>query len=421
MADTLKVFWNARPVGDLWLDDKRELAFQYHDSWLSDPHASPLSLRLPLRPEAYASETTRLFFVNLLPEANVRAHVARRLGVSEKNDFKLLEMLGGDCAGAISLLAEGRSPTADGGYDPLSYDELDELIAEMERRPLLTARDGLRLSLAGAQEKLPVYLKDGTFYLPRGANPSSHILKPEIARFEATVENEAFVMTLAGACGLPAPKVTIHDGRFRVLVVERYDRATGAKDLPTRVHQEDFCQALGYSYEQKHETEGGPALKQCFSILDAHSAEPITDKRILIRWTVFNCLVGNCDAHAKNISVLFSGGSVRLAPFYDLLSTRAYPQLSEKLAMRVGGQFRPESLRRSHWERLSDDAGVAPRAVFSIVDDLCETLPERARRLSERYIADFGSERPACAKTLERIVKLIATTSRTTQERMKRA
>lgn len=421
MADTLNVFWNARLVGRLWLDDKREFSFQYDDAWLSNPDSSPLSLRLPLRPEPFDPDTTRFFFANLLPEADVRAHIARKLGVSEKNDFKLLEELGGDCAGAISLLPEGRSPSAGGGYDPLSYDELDKLIDEMERRPLLTARDGLRLSLAGAQEKLPVYLKDGKLFLPRGANPSSHILKPEIARFEATVENEAFVMMLAAECGLPTPKVAIHDGRYRVLLVERYDRAPGAKAIPTRIHQEDFCQALGYGYDQKYETEGGPKLKQCFSILDEHSAEPITDKRSLLRWTVFNCLVGNCDAHAKNLSLLFAGGSVRLAPFYDLLSTRAYPQLSKKLAMRLGGQVRPEWLQKSHWERLADEAGVAPRAVFSICEELSEALPERSQRLADRFIADYGNEKPACAKTLERIVKLISATSRTTQELMKKS
>lgn len=138
-----------------------------------------------------------------------KAH--RKLGISGKNDFKLLETLGGECAGAISMFPERQSPELKGSYEPVSPEQLRGMIAEMPRRPLLTAGRGLRLSLAGAQNKLPVYLKDGRLYLPKGSFSSFHILKPQIDGFNDTVENEAFCMMLAKETGLPAPEAGIFD------------------------------------------------------------------------------------------------------------------------------------------------------------------------------------------------------------------
>jgi len=156
MSEALSVYWGKRLVGRLWLDDKHRLLLQYDPGWLSAADASPLSLRLPLQKEPFDPDHARPFFANLLPEADVRTRIARGLGVSESNDFKLLEELGGDCAGAISLFPEGSSPETEGSDQPISPEELDRMIEEMPQRPLLTAQEGLRLSLAEAQEKIPI-------------------------------------------------------------------------------------------------------------------------------------------------------------------------------------------------------------------------------------------------------------------------
>ena len=413
MSDALSVYWGQRLAGRLWRDEKSSLRFQYDPSWLATPGAGQISLRLPLQKEPFDPDHARPFFANLLPEADVRARIARGLGISESNDFKLLEELGGDCAGALSLLPEGVPPETTGDYQPISSEELDRMIEGIPQRPLLTPQEGSRLSLAGAQEKIPVYLKDGQIYLPRGSNASSHILKPEIRRLQNTVENEAFCMMLAAASNLPVPKTSIREGRQHAYLIERYDRRLANGKL-TRIHQEDFCQALGVDYGRKYEAEGGPGLKACFALLDKHSSEPILDKRNLLKAVVFNYLIGNCDAHAKNFSLLLDDGSVRLAPFYDLISTKVYGALSPKFAMRIGGQLRGEWVAKEHWLKLADEASVGAKAVLTICEELGETVPAAANKLTAEFLPKYGGE-----EIIRTLIKHIETMSKSMLERLK--
>jgi serine/threonine-protein kinase HipA len=291
----------------------------------------------------------------------------------------------------------------------LSDDELDAKIEEMPRRPLLTATEGVRLSLAGAQNKLPVFVQDGKIFLPLAASPSSHILKPKIPEFEDTVENEGFCMMLAKECGLPVPEVSIRAGKHRCLLVSRYDRTLLDGRL-TRLHQEDFCQALGFSHNEKYQKDGGPGLKQCFDLLEEHSAEPILDKRNLLRGVVFNYLIGNADAHAKNISLLISEEGLRLAPFYDLMSTVVYRKLAKELAMKVGGEDRPDWIAKRHWERIAGEAAVTPKAIIEICAELGEVLPDKTELLAKPFIAEHGAEST---------VSTIATYSTATSKRLR--
>lgn len=173
--------------------------------------------------------------------------------------------------------------------------------------------------------------------------------------------------------------------------MKRYDRETDNAGNLTRVHQEDFCQALDFGYDRKYESEGGPVLKDCFSILAAHSVQPIIDKRNLLRWVVFNYLIGNCDAHIKNISLFITEEGFRLAPFYDLMSTVVYPALSKKLAMKIGGEARPEWILKRHWERLAQQADVGLKAVAGICGELGETLPESASKLAKDFTGQYGA------------------------------
>ncbi len=413
MSDALSVYWGRHLAGRLWRDEKSSLRFQYDPSWLSTPGAGPISLRLPLQKEAFDPDHARPFFANLLPEADVRARIARGLGISQSNDFKLLEELGGDCAGALSLLPEGASPEMTGDYQLISSEELDRMIEGIPQRPMLTAQEGSRLSLAGAQEKIPVYLKDGQIYLPRGSNSSSHILKPAIKRLQNTVENETFCMMLAAGSNLPVPKTSIREGRQHAYLIERYDRRLANGKL-MRIHQEDFCQALGVDYGRKYEAEGGPGLKACFALLDKHSSEPILDKRNLLMAVVFNYLIGNCDAHAKNFSLLLDAGSVRLAPFYDLISTKVYGALSPKFAMRIGGQLRGEWVAKEHWLTLADEANVGAKAVLTICKELGETVPAAANKLTTEFLPKHGGE-----EIIRTLIKHIETMSKNMLERLK--
>lgn len=407
MAETLNVYRETQLIGRLHQDAKGGFAFQYDPKWLSDTGAIPLSIRLPLRPEPFDNDACRIFFANLLPEGSTRALITRKLGISESNDFKLLEALGGECAGALSILPPGRKANAQGGYAPLSREDLDRMIERMPENPLLMARDDLRLSLAGAQQKIPVFYEDGKFYLPHGAFPSSHILKPAMPKYEGIVENEAFCMELARQAGIPAPVSMVIKGKHPFYLIERYDRRRDEKGKLSRIHQEDFCQALGYPYGRKYEADGGPGLKACFALVDEHGTQPALDKMALLRWVILNYLIGNYDAHAKNLSMLISRKNYRLSPHYDLLSTRVYGQLSPKFAMRIGRQYRADWVLKEHWERLAEEAGVGAKSVLGLCAEMGETVPELARPLAAAFAAEHGAK-----DVIDKILKNISSSAK---------
>jgi serine/threonine-protein kinase HipA len=398
----LDVYLRNRLAGRLWLDERRRFVFQYEGEWVSDPRALPLSLSLPLRTDPYADDSARPFFANLLPEGEIRRLIAQRFGLSEKNDFALLEQIGGECAGAVSLLLQGESPDESRSYEELAEEELHRIITELPRRPLLAGEKGIRLSLAGAQNKLPVFMERDKVFIAERSSPSTHIIKLPIPGLEGTVENEAFCMTLAGRVGLPVPAVFIRKQLDTLLVVERYDRKRDPGGEMLRLHQEDFCQALGILPDQKYESEGGPKLSQCFSLLKDNSTRPAADQRSLLSWVIFNALIGNADAHAKNLAILYAEKGPRLAPFYDLLCTQVYPDLAEKYAMKIGGESRPDWLQLRHWERLADELSLKKRFVLDMIQRMTGMVVIEAENLAE----DFQREQGAKA-IIDKILALI--------------
>lgn len=386
MAKTLDVYLHRHLSGHLIQDDHGELGFKYAESWLNHPTAIPLSHSLPLRTESFDRHECRGFFGGILPEESKREIIARNLGISPRNDFAMLEQIGGECAGAVMFLPAGTTlPERDDHYRRLTTKDLAETLKALPRRPLMAGEEGIRLSLAGAQDKIAVHLANGQISLPLGGAPSTHILKPAIERFEGTVFNEALCLKLAHAIGLSAAKVEI--GRAEdvdYLLVERYDRRIkqmfpGGPQFTERLHQEDFCQALGIVSENKYENEGGPTLKRCFDLLRDLSSAPVIDLERLLNAVIFNFLVGNNDAHGKNFSVTYDQGTVltgpdnRFAPLYDILSTSYYPDLAKKMAMKIGGEYASNKIRPKHFERLAEEAGLAKPMVKQRVLELAET------------------------------------------------
>jgi serine/threonine-protein kinase HipA len=406
----LAVYFRDDPVGRLWLDERNRFAFQYDRGWLQKEGAIPLSLSLPLGEQPYEDDTARPFFANLLPEAEIRKIITRRLRISEKNDFALLREIGGECAGAVSVVPEGVRPSVKGGYRELDEEQLHKVIVELPRKPLLAGDKGIRLSLAGAQNKLPVYIEEDRIFLATGNAPSSHILKPPIPGFEGTVENEAFCMMLAARMGLSVPKVAIRRGLDMLYLIKRYDRIRDEEGRVLRLHQEDFCQALGILPEHKYESEGGPTLARCFALVKDKSVSPAADRRMLILWLVFNWLIGNADSHAKNLAILYTIRGPRLAPFYDIMCTQVYPELVDRLAMRIGGENRPRWIQRRHLDRLGNDVGIKPRLIQRIVDEMSERMASAANAVAEDFVNAYGD-----CSIVGKIVDLIRKLSRTIQ------
>lgn len=403
--NALIVYVDANAIGRLWLDGNGRYLFQYAPEWLASPDKYPLSLSLPLREEIYDRDAARAFFANLLPEGEVRRLLAAKFGISPGNDFKLLEAIGGDCAGALSLLPEGTQPSREGSYRPLSPEALDARLQNLPSRPLLATQEGSRLSLAGAQNKLPVHYDDANLFLPQGAFASSYILKPSISHVPDSTENEAFCMTLAAHMGLSvAPVLFRSTGKNPYCLVKRYDRATVSGTV-RRLHQEDFCQALGRMPDRKYENEGGPSFQDCFRLLESKSHQPAVDKKSLIQWAAFNFLIGNADAHGKNISLLISNDGIRLAPFYDLMSTVIYPGLSSRMAMKIGGEYSADRIFQRHWERFAEEAGVKAAFVLQTLKEMAAGLPEKAEELFTRF-PKFFDRKDAILKILARTREL---------------
>ena len=352
----------------------------------------------------------------------MRRLIAKQFQISGQNDFALLDHIGGECAGAVTFLAPGQgfpAPSDLRDVEWLSDGEIVAILDELPRRPMLAGNDGLRLSLAGAQDKLPVVFDGQHIGLPRNGTPSTHILKPAIQAVEDSVTNEGFCMALAESMQLKPARSKVHSVLNRpFLLVERYDRIEDAQGNWQRLHQEDFCQALGVVPEMKYQNEGGPDLAQIFALVRRVTRPAAPQVLRLLDDVIFNVLIGNHDAHAKNFSLLYSGETPILAPFYDTLSTAVYPTLTPKMAMKIGSKYKFSEIQARHWYQFAECAGLAKAQTKRRILELAKSLPLIARKLeldSERGF--FGNAvvqqiialiEQRCALTIRRLTDPMA-------------
>jgi len=404
MAHELEVWLFADHVGTLSLMEGR-LVFCYAPIWLARPDAVALSTSLPLQAEPFDDHKSRPYFAGLLPEGQMRRLIAQQFQISGQNDFAMLYNIGGECAGAVTFLEPGQPvslPNAPDDVQWLSDEEVAAILDELPRRPMLAGQDGLRLSLAGAQDKLPVVFDGQRIGLPRNGTPSSHILKPPIHSVEDSVINEGFCMALAGVMRFKPAKTKIHAILNRpFLLVERYDRVAENKGKLMRVHQEDFCQALGVVPEMKYQNEGGPGLAPCFELVRLVTRPNAPQVLRLFDGVIFNALIGNHDAHAKNFSLLYSKKTI-LAPLYDLLSTAVYPSLTPKMAMKIGSKYKFSEVQARHWEQFALSAGLSKAQARKRIIEIAMTLPTAARVLQQSPDNVYNGN-----AVVERIIALI--------------
>jgi serine/threonine-protein kinase HipA len=301
--------------------------------------------------------------------------IAYDFGVNDSDVFGLLAALGRDCAGALVVMPANEEPEAVGPSEPITDDDIAELIRKLRFSPLGVG-GRLRVSLAGIQEKLLLTRIADTWALPVGGAPSTHILKPASRILEASIENEALCVAIARNLGLPVATTTIVEfSGVRVLAVERFDRRTAGDGTPTsRLHQEDFCQAHGVEPLRKYQGAGGPALRDCATTL-VRWGQGRPDLVRLMELMAVNVLLGNADAHAKNLALLHSPeGRVELAPAYDLLSTTHYPLVDRTAGMFVNGVEDIEAITRGDLVAEAASWGL-PR---DLVEDRISGLLDRA-------------------------------------------
>jgi serine/threonine-protein kinase HipA len=417
----LPVYFEDRLVGEI-REAGAGLSFAYDSAWRAGPDNFAISLTMPFRSTEYAADIATPWFANLLPEDRILEQTARLLGRSQGDVYGLLEEIGAEAAGALSI---GRAePLDQAAYRALSDAELADIIDRLPARPLLAGDDEVTMSLAGAQTKLAVAVFDGKIALPLHGAASTHILKPASDRLYATVENEFFCMRLAAGAGLDvaAAEARMTNGRS-YLLVERYDRKPLAPGRVTRLHQEDFCQALGLYPTQKYQARRGPGLADLFRVIDAHARRAARDRLALLDLIILACCIGDTDRHGKNYSLLLSSGAVRLAPAYDLISALAYEGITRNLAMTIADKNRAEYLERRHWERFAVAVGLSPAATVRRVEALASELAELAGPLRDQLTAEFPLDRDAVklfgAKIQERARRVASNSWRDSTDRPK--
>lgn len=393
----LIVYWDSQIVGFYDKDNNNHEVFTYAPEYLASKESRPISHSLPLSNKSYTRKQLRPFFAGLLPEESQRQRIASYLGLAESDDYSMLAAIGGECAGALTILPNGIKPEQ--YKDSITYcdeDHLYEILKSLPYRPMLVGESGLRLSLAGAQSKLPIIYREGKFYLPENGTPSTHIIKPELTQwFQGIVYNEHCCMTLARSLKLNVAETKILKIKdIPCLVVSRYDRQIDKKTgVICRIHQEDFCQALGRQPEQKYQSEGGPIIREVVHLIrDGWSTTPAKDILSFVDLIIYNAIIGNADAHAKNYSMLYKGMTRQLAPGYDLVSTVCWPALESTPAMKIGGSESINSILSGHWKKFANEINLNATALSSRVKTLCEAIINAK--------ADEISLPPECDKVL---------------------
>ena len=335
-----------------------------------------LSLSMPVGDRRYTQGIVRPFLDGLLPEGESRKSIARDVAVRVDDTYGLIRELGRDCAGAVVIQPADDPPPPQASTltaEALDPQAIGALVENLRSAPL-GAGGRVRISLAGVQEKLLLTrMPDGEWGRPVDGTPSTHILKPEIATYPQTVENEAFCMRIAKNLGLDVAAIqTAEIAKRKLIVVERYDRAVSANGSVERIHQEDFCQATGIDPETKYEEDGGPSLQRIAGILQSVAAADSLER--FLQAVTLNVLVGNGDAHAKNFSLLHhSSGALTLTPLYDLMCTQHYGD--DRLAMYIDTVQRTSRVTA---ERIVNEAvrwGMSRERASGTISDILERAP----------------------------------------------
>jgi serine/threonine-protein kinase HipA len=322
--------------------------------------------------------------------------VGRILGAAPEDVIGILSEIGRDTAGALSIGQPGTTSAREWRKVP-DEASLERIINELPSKPFLVGEDGVSMSLAGVQSKLGVAVEpDGTIRIPVNGAPSTHILKPDSERLYGGVHNEALCLLLAKRCGLNAPATTTGKAGARTyLLVKRYDRFEQAAHW-RRLHQEDFCQALGKPPSAKYEANQsgvrGPTLAEMFAVI--RNTATASDVLALLDYVIFNVLACNVNAHAKNHSLLISGRGFQLAPIYDVMCGAAWPNVTRNLAQKIAGKSRGEHLKRRHWERFAAECGLNPTGTVARVKTLAALVRDNVRQAATEVEAMPAGSHP---------------------------
>lgn len=404
--NALHVSFEGMPVAVVQYDaaDDR-FSLVYEASWRARADAFPVSSALPLSGQ-HPVGAARRFLENLLPEGRALDVAAQSLQVSKNSIYGLLAALGRETVGALSFHVDPDPRPAAGPSRALSPEELRDRIAERARVPFEVWDGRVRLSAPGFQDKLAVHADDqGQLFLPEPPDVSTHLLKPEPLepRLAHLVANEHLCMRLAADLGLPAAPAAIWRLPAPVLVIERFDRKRRG-DRWHKVHVVDGCQATDTGLAGKYERNfgsgedvrhirDGVSLSKLVTACMKHAVDKARTKLTVLRWALFQFLIGNSDAHGKNISFFMTPAGLAPAPWYDLVSVVQFPGFDQQLSMAIGDEFDLPKVRAYDWAMLAERSALPRALIGQEMRRLATAAPTLAERLaqSKEYTDD---ERP---------------------------
>lgn len=359
------------PALVIWVDNIRAAELHavssgmqmcYTQAWLDYPYAYPFSPHLPLQQVSGGIEV-KYFFENLLPEGTALDVAASTHKLSKHDAFGLLAKIGREAAGALCLLPpdEQYDPTPE--LRPVPHDELAQRIGQRPQVPFTAWDKKFRLSIAGYQDKLAIYLdQQQHMYLPERGASSTHIIKPENANkeFAYMPANEYFCMRLAKALKIQVPEVGLLRIPNALFQVARYDRRRQEDGSVQRLHQIDLCQVLNLPVEMKYQhayafSPQGATYADLFKAT-ALAAQPAKARLQVLDWIVFNYLIGNTDAHAKNVSFFLDHAGLRVAPFYDLVCGTIYGL--KDLALFIGMEEEIHLIGTNDWAAFCEQCVI---------------------------------------------------------------
>ena len=401
---TLPMFYESRRVGTIEAHADGP-SFVYDAEWIRTRGAFPISLLMPLSVRRVEPAVFLPWAANLLPEGSQLRAVGLKLGAAPEDVVGILSEIGRDTAGALSIGKPGSTGTANWRPIP-SEAALERVIEDLPSKPFLAGEEGVSMSLAGVQSKIGLARDSaGRLCIPLEGAPSTHILKPDSPRLPGGVQNEALCLLVAARAGLVAPRIeTGRAGARSYLLVERYDRTAEAGRW-RRLHQEDFCQALGKPPAAKYESNQsgikGPTLADMFSL--TRNVMGSRDVLALLDHVLLNILCCNTDAHAKNYSIMVSGRGFSLAPIYDVMCAAVWDGVTRNLAQKIAGKNRGEHLKRRHWLVFAGDCGLNPSALLGRVGELARKVAAQARPAGDAVAAMPAGSHPLLSPFVEAI------------------
>lgn len=382
-----------RPAQLVGFLSKVDGGFRYAEEYLALPRAQAISQSLPLRPQAYDRAQAMPYFEGLVPEGEARRLMAAELKCRADDYIAMLDYCGLDVVGDLAI-TQGPMPEPP-HYEPVDNDVLRQSFVRPGGMARLNGSN--RLSLAGTQNKVGLAHLPGSplatgWLRPQASAASTHILKVSSSDNISYIE---YLCTAAAArCGIAAARTDLLDLGAPVICSERFDRKVeldGGDLVVTRLHQEDFTQAFGLTSGSKYaELEQGTA-RSLGAFLDRVSSEPIANLLLLAKISVYNYLIGNCDNHLKNLSLLYNEDwtEVRLAPAYDLVCTTWFPDLSRDMGMAVGGVHDIDAIGVDELRSMGNEMGVPKKAFATICHELADAVEDALRDVADEAPDDF--------------------------------